>query len=733
MPPSPRPQVIHALLTQRAALTSIPAGASAVSIIDAGIAELPLAAARAADPAFAADALLISMQPTHAAATGQLSLGVMGGGMGGGGMGGGAPSNVADWPAALRHALTIRLRCYGLLLSKLDLLAAPGLPPAPKASDAPNASGTPNDSGNGLGGAPGAPAAAAVSAATSPAAGAWLRVLEHALKVQPSDALFHHAAFLHLLHAHRETPMLRLPSPHLIAFATTPPLTDGARQVWSRFLQLRAPEELTSLEQLLAAPPSPQWPVVERTLASGALLPRLHFDSGRFVDAATAFAELAERPDPAAPPPPVASDAPLPPSAAALGGGAAAAPPPPLSHAQLGERQRALETRISHISMALAAASGAGGAASTGLGADFVRTLEENAQRGQLQLRLATEIAKLLTSDERLHQLLPYMPAHPDVGSLAAALDTFHAQVCGNLLELLCLFKVTWAARLWWPLLAVLDFARPYREYPLYVTQALQHLLGQPPEVWASGHAVAAPPVNAPTRSWADLTRDIGALRKSFTNGYIFQPDVIVASLEAHQLLLPRAEGGAVVRLLCSHVAAHVRPPVAWEDVYACYGSSERCGPLMRTLWEGGRPALGSTGKQKLHLIAGLATLLSEWLEESRAPKANRGCAHQIHAQRPPAHQIHAQRPPAHQIHAQRPPAHQIHAQRPPAHADTRRHALSVAGLPRLPRPYAPCSLLPAPCSLLRPHMGGRFTLATAPHLYPRINTSERVRVRALG
>ena len=58
------------------------------------------------------------------------------------------------------------------------------------------------------------------------------------------------------------------------------------------------------------------------------------------------------------------------------------------------------------------------------------------------------------------------------------------AQVCGSLLDLNFLFKGAWAARLWWPLLEILDFARPYREYPQCVTVALQHILGQPPEVW---------------------------------------------------------------------------------------------------------------------------------------------------------------------------------------------------------------------------------------------------------
>ena len=89
-------------------------------------------------------------------------------------------------------------------------------------------------------------------------------------------------------------------------------------------------------------------------------------------------------------------------------------------------------------------------------------------------------------------------------------------------------------------------------------------------------------------------------------------------------MAMPRPEGGTVVKLLCSKASAAARPQVPYASIYSCYCSSERCGPLMRSLWEGARPGLGSAGKQKLHLIAGLATLLTDWLEEARASSTSR-------------------------------------------------------------------------------------------------------------
>ena len=586
------PKLLAAIVKQRSSLASAPAAAAATSVLDAGLAELPLAAARAADPSFAANALLI--------------------GGGGGGL--------SEWSTKLRGVLATRLRCYGLLLAKLELLAAPPPPASSGAAKdkgaAPKANGT-SSASNGSAAAPsGAPAAAGVFERGGHGdSDAWLRVLTHALRVQPTDALFHHAVFLHLLHSKRDAVLLTLPSAHLLSFATSPPLTDAARQVWGRFLRLGPPEELASLESLLAAPVSPGWAAVEKILASGALLPRLHFDNGRFVEAALAFAELAERPEPGAPPPPAALDTPLAPVAAT------SQPAAPLSPSALLERQRALEVRISFISMALASASGAGGSAASGLGTDFVRTLEENAQRAQLQLKLASDLGTLLGSEARVQQLLPFVGGHADAASLRRSLEHFHAQVCGSLVELNGLFKATWAARLWAPLLAILDFARPYREYPQCVTVALQHILHQPPELWSGANGG----VVGPSRPWGEISRDVASLRKAFSNDYIFQPDVIVACLEAHQLSQPRPEEGLVVRNLCSRAAATARPPVPWATIYQCYGSADRCGPLMKVLWEGQRSSLGSTGRQKLHLAAGLATLLAEWLDEARGPSADRG------------------------------------------------------------------------------------------------------------
>ena len=370
------PKLLTALLTQRANLSSTPAAAPATRVIDAAIAELPLAAARAADPTFAADTLLV----------GKSNVG-----------------GISEWPTKLKSLLATRLRCYGLLLAKIELIATPPPPPAAKA----------NGTANGA-----APPPATAPAATIPPAddGAWLRVLEHALRVQPSDVLFHHAAFLKLLHSRREASLLKLPSTHLLSFATSPPLAEAARQVWSRFVSLSAPEELTSLEGLLSGNSAQSWPMIEELLASGSLLPRLHFENGRFVEAAMAFSELAERPEHSAPPPPSPAEPPLPPIILQIG----QPEPAPLTLTQLHERQRGLEVRISYISMALAAAAGAGGAAASGLGSDFMRMLEENAQRGQLQLRLAAELAALITSPARLQSLLPYMEGHADALSFAA-------------------------------------------------------------------------------------------------------------------------------------------------------------------------------------------------------------------------------------------------------------------------------------------------------------------------
>ena len=587
------PKVLTTLLTHRAALVSSPAASAAIATIDRGIADLPLAAARAADPTSQASALLIS--PT----------------------GGAAPSSVAEWPAKLKAILSTKLRCYCLLLAKIDLLAPPP-PPAAAAANAPAGAPPPASAAA----AAGAPAAAA-AAASGGDDGAWLRVLAHALRVEPSDPLFHHAAFLHLLHTKRDAVLLRLPSAHLLTFVTSPPLSAAARTVWSRVVALRSPEELTSLETLLSLAPSPGWPTLESHLASGELLPRLHFENERFVEAAIAFSELAGRPDPTAPSPPSASaTSPLPPPPAAILQQVAATTTREALHA----RQRSLEVRISHISMALHAAAGGGGASSAGLGADFVRALEENAQRGQLQLRLATELSSLISSDGGLLALLPSLPEHAgDASSLKAALAVFHGQVCGSLLDLNALFKGAWAAKLWWPLLAILDFAQPYREYPQCITVAIQSLLAQPPEVWANGAASEGGAAQqGMTRPWAELCREVSDLRRSFTSEYVFQADAIVACLEAQQLAQVRPEAGAVVRMLCSRHSTVARPPVPWASLYHCYGSSERCGPLMKALWEGQRPALGSAGKQKLHLVNGLAYLLTEWLEESRGPTADR-------------------------------------------------------------------------------------------------------------
>ena len=77
----------------------------------------------------------------------------------------------------------------------------------------------------------------------------------------------------------------------------------------------------------------------------------------------------------------------------------------------------------------------------------------------------------------------------------------------------------------------------------------------------------------------SQLSRDVASLRKAYANEYIFQPDVVVACLEARQLLEPRPDGGAVVKLLCKRDGAAGRLPVPWAAVYQCYGCAKTGSP----------------------------------------------------------------------------------------------------------------------------------------------------------
>jgi len=120
-------------------------------------------------------------------------------------------------------------------------------------------------------------------------------------------------------------------------------------------------------------------------------------------------------------------------------------------------------------------------------------------------------------------------------------------------------------------------------------------------------------------------------LRKHFPNEYAFQADAVIACLEAHELARPdQAKPGEVVKMFCAGRAG-VQPPVwpqvPWPVLYQCYGSPERCGPLMQKLWAGSRRNLGQGVRQsdaearvtqRLHLIGGLVELLSRWREAAR-------------------------------------------------------------------------------------------------------------------
>lgn len=73
-------------------------------------------------------------------------------------------------------------------------------------------------------------------------------------------------------------------------------------------------------------------------------------------------------------------------------------------------------------------------------------------------------------------------------------------------MDLDSLFKWCWDAQLWRSSLAILDFAKPYKEYPQCVTIALKNIMGPPAEL-----------------EWQSLVPEVVALRKAHPNSYIFQ------------------------------------------------------------------------------------------------------------------------------------------------------------------------------------------------------------------
>ena len=589
------PQVLDALLNHRAKFaTDGTTSAAVLKELDKGIASLPLAAARADDPTRDASSLLgIASLPLAAARADDptrddTSLLVAGGGA----MAGEPMAIIKGWPAMKKECLVRRLSRYHLLFQKGEELQKPQKPKKP--SSAP----TPHDNDT------------------------WFQVLAYAMRQQPVDQLFHYAACYWLLYrqpAEGPEMLLRLAheesSPFPETFerfvkemqgfkvrTTTQPeyrqeerdrlhALVRAHEVWSRFVFVSSQESFATLDKLMeSTPDDSKWRAVEEELDSGELLPRLYVKQKRFLEAAKAFADLAEQP----------------PAPTAPGLAAPTNPPPAPSAEELYQRRRHVEKRVRYLENAKFCAQDGG------LGADERRSLEDNLQRGKLQIDVAKGLEKLLDTTN---------PPPRDTEELRKN-DHFHAQVCGRLIDINALFKGAWEARLWWPSLAILDFSRPYREYPLLITTALQEILGQPPSVWEPAARAAVRERAELQRAAAAAAAEVVKLRKHFPNEYAFQADAVIACLEAHELARKdQATPGEVVKMFCAG-GAGVQPPVLplvpWHVLYQCYGSSERCGPLMQKLWAGSRGDLGHPVAQKLHLIGGVKELLDRWKKAAR-------------------------------------------------------------------------------------------------------------------
>ena len=589
------PQVLDALLINRAKFaTDGTTSAAVLKELDKGIASLPLAAARADDPTRDASSLLgIASLPLAAARADDptrddTSLLVAGGGA----MAGEPMAIIKGWPAMKKECLVRRLSRYHLLFQKGEELQKPQKPKKP--SSAP----TPHDNDT------------------------WFQVLAYAMRQQPVDQLFHYAACYWLLYrqpAEGPEMLLRLAheesSPFPETFerfvkemqgfkvrTTTQPeyrqeerdrlhALVRAHEVWSRFVFVSSQESFATLDKLMeSTPDDSKWRAVEEELDSGELLPRLYVKQKRFLEAAKAFADLAEQP----------------PAPTAPGLAAPTNPPPAPSAEELYQRRRHVEKRVRYLENAKFCAQDGG------LGADERRSLEDNLQRGKLQIDVAKGLEKLLDTTN---------PPPRDTEELRKN-DHFHAQVCGRLIDINALFKGAWEARLWWPSLAILDFSRPYREYPLLITTALQEILGQPPSVWEPAARAAVRERAELQRAAAAAAAEVVKLRKHFPNEYAFQADAVIACLETHELARKdQATPGEVVKMFCAG-GAGVQPPVLplvpWHVLYQCYGSSERCGPLMQKLWAGSRGDLGHPVAQKLHLIGGVKELLDRWKKAAR-------------------------------------------------------------------------------------------------------------------
>jgi len=510
-------------------------GASPVSeAAERALVQLPLAAVRAADPD--------NLAPQALSAAG-------------------AAAGVDGWSKQQRGAICARLRCYRVLLDKLDFFARPPLPVDPHKAPGPAA----------------ASAAAAPAAAAAAAGEGWSRLLREALRQAPSDELLLDAAAWWLLYGNREEELVELASPRLEAFCAAGPPPEGGRRVWAAFLSPAAGEALESWEALAATPEPAGFGEAVSRLSRGYLLPRLLFRRGQYVEAATAFSTQAVR------------------AASAPDGGSAGAE---------GSKTRLLEERISALSLAATAAKAAGSDGAARLGADFIRAADEQAQLARLQLGVVLELERLGAADPAVPgSALAALAASKGVpaSSLAADLASQAEAAAGSLLELTAVFKLAWDAQLWSASLAVLDFAAPHRAYLEYVDFALQQLLAP-----ATADGAAPAP-------WSEVRAVVARLRKAHPTDYVFCLDTICALLERRALTEPPASGasGAVVSLL-SPASGAVRPDVSWGGLYACYAGTHHCGRRMRALWE-------ESPATQLHLLGSLVTLLRGWLEAARS------------------------------------------------------------------------------------------------------------------
>jgi len=483
--------LLGSFMSMRAKLIAAPAAhAASIETTERAVVELAIAAAKACDPANAAARLLL---------------------------GDGTGGSTAEWPAKLRTALVGRLRCYRLFIETVESMNGGG----------------------------------AATGANDTLMEPWVQMLDRALRVEPADALFHHAIFWWLIDSRREQVLLQLRSRLLEPFVSTTKITEQVRFVWGRFLSATDAASLLSWDSFAALPVALGMAVAEQTVLSGELKPRVLFNLQRYVEAARAYSTLAEATTPLSSQEPVRS------------------------------RHLAIEGKINHLTMALRCAQDYSHIVVEDLGIDFVRSLEERQQRAQVQLRVAKDLASLLDS-----------PGNRDAATLAA-LNERHVQVCSSLIEINALFTWSWDAQLWRSSLAILDFAKPYKEYPQCVTIALKNILG--------------PPVGL---EWQSLVSEVAALRKAHPNNYVFQLDTICALLESQQLSRTRP-GDGTVPLLLGPTSTVVRPPVPWADLYLCYGNPSRFGPEMRRLWD-------SDERTRLHLLRSLRTLLDRWFSGAR-------------------------------------------------------------------------------------------------------------------